>query len=128
MLPQRRLAIGSLLNSHQHDIAMGPTIASLRRIRLGDRYVRRGSWVKGALPLAQEVGGKNMGILGYSRSGQDPDRVKAEAARKLTGLLAYLKQQGLAAVLRTATRLFRADPAMRGHRGSKRLIRMLCAG
>ena len=30
----------------------------------------------------------------YDWSGKDPDRVKAEAARKLTDLLAYLKQQG----------------------------------
>jgi 3-hydroxybutyryl-CoA dehydrogenase len=30
----------------------------------------------------------------YDWSGKDPDRVKAEAARKLTELLAYLKQQG----------------------------------
>jgi 3-hydroxybutyryl-CoA dehydrogenase len=30
----------------------------------------------------------------YDWSGKDPDRVKAEAARKLTELLAYLKQHG----------------------------------
>lgn len=30
----------------------------------------------------------------YDWSGKDPNRVKAEAARKLTELLAYLQQQG----------------------------------
>jgi len=30
----------------------------------------------------------------YDWSGKDPERVKAEAARKLTELLAYLKQHG----------------------------------
>jgi len=49
---------------------MGLTLATLRRMSLGDRYVRAGSWLKGALPLAQKVGGKTMGILGYGRIGK----------------------------------------------------------
>ena len=32
--------------------------------------MRAGSWLKGALPLAQKVGGKTMGILGYGRIGK----------------------------------------------------------
>lgn len=59
-----------VLNECVADLAMGLTLATLRRISLGDRYVRAGSWLKGALPLAQKVGGKTMGILGYGRIGK----------------------------------------------------------
>jgi lactate dehydrogenase-like 2-hydroxyacid dehydrogenase len=59
-----------VLNECVADLAMGLTVATLRRISLGDRYVRGGSWLKGALPLAQKVGGKTMGILGYGRIGK----------------------------------------------------------
>ena len=52
------------------DLAMGLTVATMRRISLGDRFVRAGSWLKGALPLAQKVGGRTMGILGYGRIGK----------------------------------------------------------
>jgi len=59
-----------VLNECVADLAMGLTLATLRRISLGDRYVRAGSWLKSALPLAQKVGGKTMGILGYGRIGK----------------------------------------------------------
>jgi len=59
-----------VLNECVADLAMGLTLATLRRISLGDRYVRAGSWLKGELPLAQKVGGKTMGILGYGRIGK----------------------------------------------------------
>ncbi len=59
-----------VLNECVADLAMGLTLATLRRISLGDRFVRAGSWLKGALPLAQKVGGKTMGILGYGRIGK----------------------------------------------------------
>ena len=59
-----------VLNECVADLAMGLTLATLRRISLGDRYVRGGSWLKGALPLAEKVGGKTMGILGYGRIGK----------------------------------------------------------
>ena len=32
--------------------------------------MRAGNWLKGGLPLAQKVGGKTMGILGYGRIGK----------------------------------------------------------
>jgi lactate dehydrogenase-like 2-hydroxyacid dehydrogenase len=59
-----------VLNECVADLAMGLTLATLRRISLGDRYVRADSWLKGALPLAEKVGGKTMGILGYGRIGK----------------------------------------------------------
>jgi lactate dehydrogenase-like 2-hydroxyacid dehydrogenase len=59
-----------VLNECVADLAMGLTVATLRRISLGDRYVRAGNWLKGTLPLAGKVGGKTMGILGYGRIGK----------------------------------------------------------
>jgi lactate dehydrogenase-like 2-hydroxyacid dehydrogenase len=59
-----------VLNECVADLAMGLTVATLRRISLGDRFVRSGGWLKGALPLAHKVGGKTMGILGYGRIGK----------------------------------------------------------
>lgn len=59
-----------VLNDCVADLAMGLTVATLRRISLGDRYVRAGSWFKGALPYGYKVGGKTMGILGYGRIGK----------------------------------------------------------
>jgi hydroxypyruvate reductase len=59
-----------VLNECVADLAMGLTLATVRRISLGDRYVRAGSWLKGTLPFTQKVGGKTMGILGYGRIGK----------------------------------------------------------
>jgi lactate dehydrogenase-like 2-hydroxyacid dehydrogenase len=52
------------------DIAIGLTIATLRGIVAGDRFVRRGAWQNGSLPLSTRVGGKTMGILGLGRIGK----------------------------------------------------------
>jgi len=60
------------------DLAMGLTLATVRRICLGDRFVRAGNWLKGPLPFARKVGGKTMGILGYGRIGKAIAR-RAEA-------------------------------------------------
>ena len=59
-----------VLNECVADLAMGLTVATVRRMSLGDRFVRAGGWLKGEFPLAQKVGGKTMGILGYGRIGK----------------------------------------------------------
>lgn len=59
-----------VLNECVADLAMGLTVATIRRISLGDRFVRAGSWLKDSLPFARKVGGKTMGILGYGRIGK----------------------------------------------------------
>jgi lactate dehydrogenase-like 2-hydroxyacid dehydrogenase len=67
-----------VLNECVSDLAMGLTVASLRRISLGDRFVRAGAWRNGAFALGHKVGGKTMGILGYGRIGKAIAR-RAEA-------------------------------------------------
>jgi len=59
-----------VLNECVADLAMGLTLATVRRISLGDRFVRAGNWLKGPLPFTRKVGGKIMGILGYGRIGK----------------------------------------------------------
>ena len=59
-----------VLNECVADLAMGLTVATLRRISAGDRFVRAGNWLKGEFGLTQKVGGKTMGILGYGRIGK----------------------------------------------------------
>jgi hydroxypyruvate reductase len=59
-----------VLNECVADLAMGLTVATLRRVSAGDRFVRSGAWLRGEFPLAQKVGGKTMGILGYGRIGK----------------------------------------------------------
>lgn len=59
-----------VLNDCVADIAMGLTLATLRRIALADRFAREGRWLKGNFPLTHRASGKTMGILGYGRIGK----------------------------------------------------------
>jgi hydroxypyruvate reductase len=59
-----------VLTEEVADIAIGLVIATLRRIPQGDKYVRSGAWLKGAMPLAETVQGKRMGVIGMGRIGQ----------------------------------------------------------
>jgi lactate dehydrogenase-like 2-hydroxyacid dehydrogenase len=53
------------------DLAIGLTIATLRRIAALDRFVRAGRWAAGETPpLARKVAGKRLGIVGLGRIGR----------------------------------------------------------
>jgi hydroxypyruvate reductase len=68
----RRIAVTNtpdVLTDDVADLAMALTLAVARRIVVGDRFVRDGSWLKGNLPLATKVGGATMGIVGLGRIG-----------------------------------------------------------
>lgn len=59
-----------VLTEEVADLAIGLTLATLRRIPQGDKYVRDGKWLKGAMPLAESCQGKRMGVIGMGRIGQ----------------------------------------------------------
>lgn len=59
-----------VLNDCVADIAMGLLIDVSRGIAAADRFVRRGDWLKGSFPLATQVSGKRLGILGMGRIGR----------------------------------------------------------
>jgi lactate dehydrogenase-like 2-hydroxyacid dehydrogenase len=52
------------------DIAMSLMLAVERRIAEGDRFVRRGDWLKGDLPFGRALRCRKLGILGLGRIGR----------------------------------------------------------
>ncbi len=52
------------------DLAVGLTIALLRRLPQSDAYLRAGRWLSGDVPLATKVSGKRIGIFGLGRIGR----------------------------------------------------------
>ena len=60
------------------DLAIALMVDVARGITAGDRYVRAGRWLKGAMPLAAKVSGKRLGIVGLGRIGRAVAR-RAEA-------------------------------------------------
>jgi lactate dehydrogenase-like 2-hydroxyacid dehydrogenase len=68
-----------VLTEEVADLAMGLLYATVRRIPQGDRYVREGKWLKGAMALTESLQGRTLGIVGMGRIGQAIAR-RAEAA------------------------------------------------
>jgi hydroxypyruvate reductase len=60
------------------DIALALILAVERRIVEGDRFVRRGDWLRGELPFGRALGGRRLGIIGLGRIGRAIAR-RAEA-------------------------------------------------
>ena len=59
-----------VLSDDVADFAVGLTLATLRRIPQGDRYVREGRWEReGAMGFGQRLWGRKLGILGMGRIG-----------------------------------------------------------
>lgn len=59
-----------VLTNDVADMALALTLACLRRIPQGDRYVRDGRWRGASMGLATSLGGKTVGILGFGRIGR----------------------------------------------------------
>ena len=67
------------------DLAVGLTIALLRRLPQADAYVRAGKWPNGEMKLATKVSGKRIGIFGLGRIG----RAAATRFAGFTDAIAY---------------------------------------
>ena len=52
------------------DLAIGLMLASSRQILAADRFVRDGRWTSGPIPLARQVTGKRLGVLGLGGIGR----------------------------------------------------------
>jgi hydroxypyruvate reductase len=58
-----------VLNDCVADLAIGLMIDVARGIGASERYLRAGSWPKGAYPLQRKMSGKKLGIVGLGRIG-----------------------------------------------------------
>lgn len=58
-----------VLNEDVADLAVGLAIAVVRRLCVGDRYVRAGRWPDGDMPMTARLSGRRVGILGLGRIG-----------------------------------------------------------
>ena len=52
------------------DLAIGLMLASSRQILAANRFVRDGRWKSGPIPLARQVTGKRLGVLGLGGIGR----------------------------------------------------------
>ncbi|WP_459618446.1 2-hydroxyacid dehydrogenase [Bordetella sp. 2513F-2] len=52
------------------DLTIGLILCVARNLVAGDAFVRSGAWTKGAFPLARDIRGKTLGLLGMGRIGQ----------------------------------------------------------
>jgi hydroxypyruvate reductase len=69
---ERGIPVGNtpdVLNDCVADLAIGLMIDAARGIGASERYLRAGSWPKGAYPLQRRMSGKKLGILGLGRIG-----------------------------------------------------------
>ncbi len=60
-----------VLNDDVANLAIGLLLASSRALVESDKFVRRGDWLKGTMPLQKGIRGKKTGILGLGRIGKD---------------------------------------------------------
>jgi len=59
-----------VLTEEVADLALALVLAAIRKVPQGDKYVRDGKWLKGAMPLTESVQGKTCGIVGMGRIGR----------------------------------------------------------
>jgi lactate dehydrogenase-like 2-hydroxyacid dehydrogenase len=67
-----------VLTEEVADLTLALLLAAVRRVPQGDKYVREGKWLKGAMALTESVQGKTLGIIGIGRIGRAIAR-RAEA-------------------------------------------------
>lgn len=72
-----------VLTEEVADLAMGLLYATVRRIPQGDRFVRDGKWLQGAMALTESLQGRTLGIVGMGRIGQSIARRAAAANMKI---------------------------------------------
>ena len=74
-----------VLTEEVADLALALVLAAVRKVPQGDKFVRDGKWLKGAMPLTESVQGKTCGIIGMGRIG----RAIAKRAQAFNLKIAY---------------------------------------
>ncbi len=65
------ITITPVLYDDVADLALALALAACRRIAHGDRFVRRGDWLKGRLVLGRKLTGMRAGLIGLGRIGSE---------------------------------------------------------
>lgn len=73
-----------VLSKEVADMGIGLILMTLRRLAEADRFVRRGAWLEGSMPMGTCVTGKKLGIVGMGRIGQELAR-RAQALEMIPG-------------------------------------------
>jgi lactate dehydrogenase-like 2-hydroxyacid dehydrogenase len=60
-----------VLNSAVAELCIGMLFALLRRLPEADRFVRSGAWQRSVFPMATNLAGKHVGIVGLGRIGKE---------------------------------------------------------
>jgi hydroxypyruvate reductase len=81
-----------VLNECVADHAFALLLDVARGVAAGDRFVRRGDWLRGRFPLTTRVSGKKLGVLGLGRIG----RAVAQRAQGFGMELGYCNRQAAA--------------------------------
>jgi lactate dehydrogenase-like 2-hydroxyacid dehydrogenase len=84
-----------VLNDDVANMAIALLLATSRQICAGDRYVREGKWLEGAMHLTRGIRGRRLGILGLGRIGKDIAR-KAEVFGMTIAYHGRRRQDGVA--------------------------------
>ncbi|ALM84357.1 2-hydroxyacid dehydrogenase [Bordetella sp. N] len=98
------------------DITIGLMLCLARNLVAGDAFVRSGAWTKGPFPLARDIRGKTLGLLGMGRIG----RVVARTAQAFDMKVIYHNRredphaQGLATYV-ARDELFKASDVLSIH-------------
>jgi len=69
----RKIAVANtpdVLTEEVADLAFALVLSAVRRVPQGDKFVRDGKWLKGAMPLTDSVQAKTCGIVGMGRIGR----------------------------------------------------------
>jgi len=59
-----------VLNDEVADTAIGLMLCAARQLPEADRFVRRGDWLKGPMPLTRKMSGARLGLVGMGRIGK----------------------------------------------------------
>ena len=108
-----------VLTDEVADLALALTLATIRRVPQGDRYVREGKWLKGNMALTESFQGKTVGIIGMGRIG----RAIAKRCEAFGVKLAY---QGPNRKSDLSSWAYHADPA--GLAKSSDIVIVACPG
>ena len=114
-----------VLNDAVAELCVGLLFALLRRLPQADRHVRSGAWKEGVFPLATQLSGKRVGIVGLGRIGKaiarrlEPFGVAIAYHGRSDQQLHWDYQPDLLALARTSDVLILIAP---GGEGTRRLV------